>query len=405
MSNAIFIDTSNLNTLFKVNGKFVLGVNYASCPEKIAVDVQALGTSFDVYLSVWPRQRGESEDFVNALSVGGVPFVVLRSEMEAVLKLVEKVPGIGTIYVCNALANFVIQSRVSNFQSVINYGIRIALVTVKNKMLEELRVYDSSEELYAEQGEKFSCYGDLDLIDVDAIKAQYEELTPFNRNIIVPLAHLITSYRSPYNVEVDVVKKELGLGEYESEWSREDEGEEMPPPPKPKKVQKPKEPIKPRYTDEDVNEVQYKKAGISLVNVLLILVILAGSALTGLGYSLQKVDAEISQLQASIQPFQIEAQRYSALSQVYTSSPNLAGFAADLLAFAQTNPNSFTVAGMEVGKDQVTLRCNTVVQDSVESFRAYLEQQYVVGEVNSLDVTVGVNNTSLYNYNIIIVRQ
>ena len=400
MPNAIFIDTSNLNTLFKVNDRFVLGVNYDSCPEKIAVDAQALGTSFDVYLSVWPRQRGESEDFVNALSVGGVPFFALREEMEAVLKLVDKVPGVGNVYVCNALANFVIQARVSNFQSVINYGGRVALITVKNKMLEDLRIYDTPEDLYNEQGDNFSCYGDLDLIDVDAIKAQYDELTQFNRNIIVPLAHLVTSYRSPYNVEADIVKQEMYLGEYAGQRRAQE-----PPPPPPKPEPK-REPIKPRFTDEDAdNQVQYKKPGISLLTVVLVLVILAGAAICGLGYSFDKTTSEVAQMQNSLQPYRDEEREYNALADVYYNATNMARFASDLLSYAQVNGSGFTISGLEVGSHSVVIRCNTTVADSIETFKAYLEQSYVVGEVNVLDQTMGANSTVIYNYNVIVVRQ
>ena len=71
MPNAIFIDTSNLNTLYKVNSRFAMGVSYASCPEKLTIDAQALGTSFDVYLSVWPRQQGEGDDIINYYPGGG----------------------------------------------------------------------------------------------------------------------------------------------------------------------------------------------------------------------------------------------------------------------------------------------------------------------------------------------
>lgn len=399
MPNAIFIDTSNLNTLFKVNDKFVLGVNYNSCPEKIAVDAQALGASFDVYLSVWPRQRGESEDCVNSLSVGGVPFVALGEEIEAVLKLVDKVPGVGTIYICNALANFVIQSRVSNFQSVINYGNRVALVTVRNKMLEDLRIFDTPDDLYAECGEDFSCYGDMDLIDVDAIKAQYEELTQFNRNIIVPLAHLITSYRSPYNVDAETVKQEMYLGEYADQ--RRAEAPPPPPTPEPKK----REPIKPRYTDEDAQVVQYVKPKVSLLNVVLILVILAGAAIVGLGFSFEKTVSEVSQMQSTIAPYQVEASRYNSLANVYTSSGNMAKFASDLLRYAQLNNAGFTISGMEVSSSSVVVRCNTTLTDGIETFRTYLEAGYIVGEVNILDQTQGAGGAIIYNYNVTVVRQ
>lgn len=402
MPNAIFIDTSNLNVLFKVNGKFALGVNYASSPDKLAIDAQALGTPFDVYLSMWPRQQGESEDYVNALSVGGVPFVVLREEVEAAFKLVEKIPGVGTVYLCNALANFVIQARVSNFQSVINYGSRVALVDVKNKLLESLSIYDSPEDLYAARGEGLSCYGDLDLIDVDAIKAQYEELTPFAKNIIVPLAHLVTSYRSPYNAEMDAVKQELGLGEYASSHK------EPPPPPPVKEKPKPprKEFVKTPVVEEDEKPpIKVKGPGISILNALLVLVILAGCAITGLGYAFDKTSAQISQLQAEITPFTVEAQKYNETAKIYMSSGGIAGYASELLSYTQTNTDGFTISGLEVGLDSIVIRCNTSNADSIEPFRAYLEQSYVVGEVNNLDVTTGASGTAIYNYSITVVRQ
>lgn len=403
MPNAIFIDTSNLNVMYKVDGKFVLGTNYASCPDKIATDAQALGVSFDIYLSMWPRQQGESEDYINALSVGGVPFVVLKEEVEAAFHLVDKVPGAGTIYLCNALANFVIQARVSNFQSAINYGNRVALVTVKNKLLEQLQVYETPGDLYAERGENFSCYGDLDLIDVDAVKAQYEELTAFNKSVLVPLTHLITSYRSPYNVEMDEVKRELGLGEYANALPLE---EETPPPPPPKPHRPKPEPIRPEPIEDDMEErVEFKKPGISPLNVLLVLIILAGFAVSGLGYSFQKTDAQVTQLQADIVPFQTEAQRYSTLTQIYTEGLGAAAEAAGVMEYAQVNPNGFAVTGLEVYSDSIVIRCNTTDAEASNAFVEYLSAQYTVGKVNSLDTTSGANGTSIYNYNITIARQ
>lgn len=404
MPNSLFIDTSNLNVLFKVNGKFVLGVNYASCPDKIAIDAQALGTPFDVYLSMWPRQAGESDDIVNALSVGGVPFVVLRDEVEAALHLVDKIPGVGDIFLCNALANFVIQARVSNFQSVINYGSRVALVDVKNKLLEGLTIYDNADALYEAHGDDLSCYGDLDLIDVDAIKAQYEELTSYAKNIIVPLAHLVTSYRSPYNAEMDVVKRELSLGEYASAPKPVEKPKAKPAEP-PKKVT-PKPYVKdPSPKDNWEDEVNYKKPGVSLVNVFLILVIFAGCAITGLGFAFRDVPAQISQLQAEVAPFNTEAQRYNEITKVYTSCNGVAEYASNLLSYAQANTAGFNIAGLEVGLDSIVIRCNSANPDAIGSFRDYLESQYIVGEVNNLDEIAGANNTVIYNYNVTVVRQ
>lgn len=400
MPNAIFIDTSNLNTLFKVNDRFALGANYSSSLERIAIDAQALGASFDVYLSMWPRPQGEGDDIINSLSIGGVPFVVLRDEVAAVLSLMERVPGVGTIYLCNALQNFMSQARVSNFKSVINYGDRIALVSVQDKLIEDLTVYDGPTELQEEMGDNFTCYGDLDLIDVDAIKAQYSEFTGVNKAVLVPLSHLITSYRSQFNVEAEEVKRELGLGEYE----RRREETPPPEPPKPKRRTSPPPPPPVEHNEPDDWMPKKAKPKISLVNVLLVLIILVSSAVCGLGYSFDKKLPEIGQLQNEAGPFSTEASKYADLANIYTGSFGLAGKASELLTYVQTNTASFSVAGLEVRAGSAVIRCNTVSVDNLEPFKAYLESGgFVVGETNQLENTVGVDNTTIYNYNIVVV--
>lgn len=401
MANAIFIDTSNLNALFKVNGRFAMGVSYASCPDKLAIDAQALGTAFDVYLSMWPRQQGEGDDIINALSIGGVPFVVLREEVEQVLALMKDVPGVGTIYLCNALANFMVQSRVSNFKSVINYGDRVALVSVQNKMLEGLTVYDTPADLQEDMGEKFTCYGDLDLIDVDAIKAQYEEFTGVSKNVLVPLTHLIMSYRSAYNAEMDDVMKELGLGEY-ADQRREPEA------PPPRVEPKPVRRIEPEPEPEDDFEEDWappkKKARLSIVNVLLCLIILAGCAISGIGYSFSKQSAQISGLRNEITPYQTEASKYAQLANVYMTADGFAGKVSALMSYVQTNTSGFTIVGLDVSGSSAVIRCNTTDEAAMEGFRAYLEQGgYTVGEVNSLENTQGADNVIFYNYNVVVV--
>lgn len=402
MPNAIFIDTSNLNTLYKVNSRFAMGVSYASCPEKLTIDAQALGTSFDVYLSVWPRQQGEGDDIINALSIGGVPFIVLREEIERITSLMKDVPGVGNIYICNALANFVIQARVSNFKSVINYGNRIALVSVQNKMLEDLVIFDNAAELQQEMGEDFTCYGDLDLVDVDAIKAQYDELTGLSKSVVVPLSHLIMSYRSAFNTDLDTVMRELGFGEYAGELREEPPA---PPPPPPQRKPKKIEPLPELDEEEEAWERPHrKKARLSFVNVLLCLVVLVGCAITGIGYSFSKQEAQISQLRSEITPYNTETARYSSLSDVYLSSGGMAGRVSELLVYVQTNPNTFTIAGLEIRSGSAVIRCNSTDSEAITGFESYLEQGgYTVADRNQLDNIVGADNATIYNYNVVVV--
>lgn len=405
MQNAIFIDTSNLNVMFKVNGKFVLAANYANCPVKIATDAQSLGSSFDVYFSVWPRQRGEGDGIIHALSFGGVPFVVLKREMEAISRLMKNVPGIDNIYICNALANFAIPSRVENFQSVINYGQRIALVTVKQRMLEGLRIFNNADELYKEMGGGFSCYGDMDLIDTDAIKAQYEELTSFNKGVIVPLAHLISSYRSSNNITLSDMERELCIGEFAGR-TPDPEPEPAPEP----VVEKPKKAPRPVVIEEPddgpVKEsVEFKKAGVSIINVILTMVILASCAIIGFGYSFQKIAPQIEQMNAEISAFNTDAAYYDSLAEVYLSCTDMASYVADLLSYAKVNPCSFTIAGLDADSASVVIRVNSISAEAIESFSAYMSERYIVGGVTQLDTTRGANDLIIYNYIVTIIRQ
>lgn len=408
MANAIFIDTSNLNTLFKVNGKFVIGVNYSQCPEKLAIDAQALGSSFDVYLSVWPRQRGEGKNIINEISVGGVPFVVNKREIEAILNLMEGVPGVGTVYICNALANFCIQARVSNFQSVIYYGNRIAFFTVKEKLLSDLKIFDSQDEFYDEMGEDFTCYGDLDLIDCDAIKARYDELSNFSKGIIVPLAHLITSYHSKYNVDAETVKKELRLGEYANlpkpaKSSKSSKKSKQPKQSKQTKTAPEQAPKKSAIRAEEeararalrANSVKPRK---DIVSIIASIAAVTAFAFAGVGYSFAKLDPQIVQIQSSLAPMQEETNKYNTLQGAYVHGVGLMGKVANLFEYAKSNSQGYSIAGVEVNDNTATLRFNGTAEDQKDNFVSYISQQYTVVGSNNLDVVNGAEGTTIYNF-------
>lgn len=148
--------------------------------------------------------------------------------------------------------------------------------------------------------------------------------------------------------------------------------------------------MKPRVPTNDFDdEIVYKKPSVSIFNVLLIFIILAGCAICGLGYSFDKASTEAAQISSALAPMQAQITHYGNLTPVYSSQNNVASFAANLLRYAKTNSSGFTVAGMEIGTSSITLQCNCMDADGITAFQQYLEQQYVVGEVNSLDTTQG----------------
>lgn len=407
MPNALFVDVSNLNTLFKVGDRFVLGTSYLSCPDRIAIDAQALGASYDIYLSMLPRPKGEGDGVISALSIGGVPFTVLKEEVDKVIKLVENTPGVGTVYICNALANFAINARVPKFESVINYGSRVALFSVKDKMLETLKVYDSQSALFEDKGEEFTCYGDIDLLDVDAMKSQYSELSECSKSALVALAPLIASYHSPYNVDIETVKAQLGLGEYAGTVKEKSEPEEER---RPVPVYTP--PVDEEEDDDDDFEereaprrVVVRKARLSVVNVLLTIIIIAGCAWTGIGYGLSKHAGDADAIRAELTPYQTQTHHDNVVAEMWTNAYGFTQEVLDLVDVVNGSEPGVHIYAISATTDSIVIECNAANSDVMTQLVGVITGNgYSNPTLNELDAVQSADGTTSYNYRLTVAK-
>ena len=391
MSNAIFIDVGNLNVLFKVNGKFCLGLSYLNCPEKLLTDAQSLGASFDVYLSMWPRVVGEGDTIINGLSIGGVPFVVLKDEVYEAFLFASRIPGVNDIYLCNALANFVLPARVKNFQSVVCYGQRFALIDVKDSMPEKLQVFDNPNAFYEKMGDDFSCYGDVDIVDVDIIRAQYPELSEFKKNVLVPLTPLIVSYRSAYKEVRELVFEELQNVESQPEPVVEEPKEEAP---------------MPELAAEEVEavaRVQAAKGRIDWVSLGLGAVVCVAMLLLGIGYSMRDVSSQIAVFRSQQQRFQVNSDFYAQVGEIYKRGYDTAGTTANMLQYAKQFELGVNIASVEVTPEQTLLIFNCSSSEIRDQFRTYMELKYTVVGVNDYDAVTAPDGSNILRCSVAIV--
>ena len=397
MSNALFIDASNLNVLYKVNGKFCFGVSYFSCPEKLVTDAQALGSSFDVYVSIWPRQKGEGDIIVRGLSIGGVPFIALRAELEAVLNLVENIPRVNDIYFCNALANFAIPSRVANFQSLLCCGSRYALVTVSDRLLQSLKYFNSQSQFYDEMGTDFSCYGDMDIVDIDTLRAQYPELMHIKKNILVPLVPLIVSYHSAYKVSLSTLK--LSLDDYV------DVQEKLPPKiadsNKQKKIVVGTPSTKPTKTRTRI----YRKESdnFDALSFLFSIIACVAMFITGIGYSFSKVDATLNRYSSTQSVYVDRTKVYNDLVPIYQSSPELITKATDVLSYAKSSGMDLTVVGCNIYFDRIVIEFNANSAEIKDYYREYLASRFVVYDIYEFESQMNTDGTVTIRYGVTIV--
>ena len=365
MNDALFIDVSNLNVLFKYNGKFVLGISYLGCPEKLAIDAQALGNAYDVYLSMWPRPEGEGDVTIPDLAPGRVPFVALRDELQAIVNYVSKFPGANNIYLCNALANFTIPSRVGNFQSVIPCGHRYAFFEVRDKILDNLFFFASQREFFETMGEDFTCYGDGDIVDVDSLRAQYPELAEYKKNIIVPLVPLIVAYRSNYKVSLDVVRDILDGKIVEPPKPVKEEPKKEAPVPEPEEEAMPR-PVKPSK----------QKMQLDLVSLGLGVVACIGMFIGGVGYSFRDIDATTTTQNLSTSVAQRTTEPLRMAQAIYDNGFNMASDAATLLSYAKSSDLGVSVTSLDAMADGIRLSFSCGSEEVKDSFISYLNANY-----------------------------
>ena len=402
MSDALFIDASNFNVLFKTNGKFVLGLEYSSCPEKLITDAQSLGSSYDIYVSLWPRPEGEGDLVIPGLSHGRVPFVVLKKELKKLLDYVSVFPGARNIFICNALANFIIPARVGNFQVVLPYGARYALVEVKGRILDSIRMFNNQREFYDVMGEEFTCYGDSDITDVDSIRAQYPELSEIKKNILVSLIPLIVSYRSVYFLEHSRCLEIIEASEKEDTPNAETFSETVEVEANSDKVNNAEvEESKQKSYKPKQNSVS--KGTFSIARIVPTAVFSLCLFTVGFGYSLKDVDSTVLMQNKGASDFNTASEIYQRLQPIYTNGVGFAGKASSVLEYVENNEIGIQLSRLEAGVEGIRLYFGCNGTEKKDEFIAYLEDKFVVSSVNSGDSITSAEGNVLQYYSVLVI--
>lgn len=390
MGNVLYIDASNLNVLFEVDNKFCLGVNYSSNPERLALDIQALGSNYDVYISILPRFKDTGDVLIPGLNVGMAEFWALKAEIKAIFTAVSHFAGVNNIYLCNALSSFLGCARVDNFQTLMRYGSNYLLIDAHDRLPISARIFKTQREVYEELGEDFSCYGDLDLIDVDAIRAKYPELAKFRRAVLVPIAALIASKDTLCKLSMSDVNAQIAryVPEEEIIETVEEEPEEI---------------VEEIESAEEIVEQKKPREKIDWVSFGLIAAVCLGVFITGYGVPFTKVDSIVESYAENLGSYQDEIAYQQSIETIYRESYGLSGEVADLLEYAKGSELEVTVSTVSGYNDRVALQFNCTSSDIKDQYVYFLERRYTVAGVNQYGTTNNTDGTITYEYGITLM--
>lgn len=410
--NAVFVDLSSLNVVFKLDTKFVVALNYGSAIDRLGEVITSLGTGYDVYLCLKPRAEGSGDIVLEELSMVGMPFTADTTELYRVLTFFRESNGVGEVYLCNWLHNFIAMSRVASFKSAFYYGDKVAAIEVKDRMLERFALYDSQYKFTETVGEDYGGYGDLGLIDVDGLKAQYPELRDGSKAQLTAIAPLVQAYRSPMKMKTDDLYDKLKAKfrdgveipaveprpVVEPRPMPEDPQvtpvtEEIPEPPKVEKAKpiarpEPEVPVRRRKTPAFAKVLLVACALLSFTLGACAHVVMNPADTVNQSY-FDEADARIRTLQT--------------LSNLYgNASTNM----DDVVAandYIRKSGLAVTITGFEFGPNGNVVRCACASKDIATSFTEYIGKQYRVDSTNDLG-TSGTPEQPVYQYSITFMK-
>ena len=141
MTKAAFIDCLSLNVVYKSESGFILAKNYAGALDSLAIDLQGLELGFNVYLTLWPRPEGSGDFVVSQLSRNGYDFRACRKEIQSLLDFFCSIPGVGNVYLCDGLSNFVSTAKLDTFESVFFRGKNVYHIKADKRVVNLLEVF------------------------------------------------------------------------------------------------------------------------------------------------------------------------------------------------------------------------------------------------------------------------
>lgn len=401
--SAVFVDLSSLNVVFKLNDKFMCALNYGSGLEHLASVMPALGTGYDIYLCLMPRAEGEGDMVVSELGLGGLPFTVNSEELYQVLKYFRESSGVGEVYLCNWLANYIACARVPSFESVFFYGDRVAYISVKSKMLETFKLYDNQLAFTDGFEGDYTGYGDVDLIDANGLSAQYPELHSVSKVQMTCLAPLIQSYRSPMRVATDEL--------YEKLKAKYQRGEDVNLTPRPgvKPEPEPVEDVNIQPATEEIPEPpelpkERKRPSLKLGRTPLV-----AKALIGVSCAMAFTIGVFTNVVLNTDTNQVREQYFidadnriaalQSMATVYTGAMDNSQKAVDMFAYVNNSGLAVTIMGFDFNVNGSEVRCACASQELATSYQEYIGESYTVVSTNDLGQSQGADGT-VYQFSI-----
>lgn len=412
-NSGVFLDPARMNVVYKKNNRFVLAINYSTCPERIALDSMALPSGSCAYIALLPLAAGEGDYVIDALSYGAVSFEVCAKEIVDLYNLFRNVTKIKTIYVCNALATTASVARVPTYESAVFYGNRVAVYSVEDKMLSNLEIYDSIDELYQARGDGFNCYGDVDLIDTNSLSSRYNELSELRPAEISHLACLFASYNTSFKIDIqDIIEDCMEI--VEGKLARE---VEKPVKPKelseeevqevektadeystkirtPAKIHKPERELKVRNAEQSVNKTgvnhSRRKPKFGAFGILPVLVSVCSCFTIGASIGLGQVTNKAVET-GTPEDALVLAANAKQLGLIFDDSLGKCNYVSELYTFAKASGLNVTVEGFSSDTEAATVRAVIEGDDTMEKYIAYLETKYMVLSSDNLSITDGEN--------------
>lgn len=404
--NAVIVDLSNLNVVFKLGTTFVLTLNYSSGVDRLAEMLPSLGPGYDIYLCLKPRFEGEGDIVIDELSLAGLPCVADSDELYTVLKFFRDSSGVSDVYLCNWVANYIAVARVATFTSVFYYGERVAMLKVKDRLPESFSCFDNQLQFTETVGDDFDGYGDLGLLDIDGIKAQYPELSGGSKAQLTAIAPLVQCYRTPIKLDTEELFGRL-------EVKRREKLDVLPTPPVKDDVilavedpqiavasEELPEPPVPSAPGKSVKEsLHFRKTPTPLLAKLLVGVSLVLAF--GVGACAHTVFS--AKTPALHEEFYAQADaRISGLQQlavVYTSAYNTLKGATSAFDYCQSSDLGVSIAGFEYTLDNIVVRCACASEDISSAFTNYIAEKYTVISTNDLGMTE-VDGQTVYQFSV-----
>lgn len=395
--NAVLIDVSTLNTLIIYRGRIVTALNYDKNLEQLSKDLMCFD-DFDLYLVLSPMLSGEGDIEIKTLSTAKLPFIASYDELCDLCRFARSTRA-SSVHFVNGLASFVSFSRMPTFKAAFTYGNRCAVVSVKDREIAELQLYADKQELYNLYPDVSKLYGDLEICDVDRIKALYPELKEFKRLEIVPVANLISAYNSIYTVPAEEVYNLLDKDDVPEIQEIAEEAPE-----EPKYVHLEPEPAADISDEPDVVSHKSVKAPVrkkGKINPILAVFNVLLAVAVGAGVAMTSVDAKIEENAAAMAALEVDQVAFATLENSFEYSshavtePNRAF--GSVYKSIKSLSTTATIVGLELKGDEYTL--HVYLKDTADG-QALCQQIGTMFEIVSDKSmgTVNMNNGTLTDY-------